>query len=439
MTTNEKAAAEPGITGTMPGLGVFQAIQDGIQIWSLEGQLWAANDATFRLFGVPPQVAPLRAGELFSRCADEHGHPVSIDSAWIGEVVARGSDGMLLCVHLDGRSLRWLRFSCYRQLPDGPDAFAGHIVSLCVDVSRFIEQEAILQRQAQYDPLTGLPNRILFADRLHQALARAHRRTEPMAVCMLDLDGFKPINDRLGHKAGDQMLQEIAYRLKAALREEDTAARLGGDEFGLLVGGLAGFEDCERVLNRVLHDIALPMSIDGHVVNVTGSIGVALYPGDVMDPDLLLRHADQAMYQAKEAGKGCFHLFDPAVAGKLRASRNLLKKIQGALEAGEFKLNYQPKVDCRLGRIVGLEALVRWQHPVLGLRHPGEFLPLIEKEDAIIALGEWVIGEALNQMAAWRTQGIEVSVSVNISARQFLQANFAPRLTALLDAHDPDW
>ena len=419
----------------------LDCVQDGVQVWSAAGRLLYANPATYTLFELPPDTRVEGCGQLFGHCLDAAGRPFKSASLSICDL-ARGAQGgdnepWVLRIPLADGGERWLRIRAFPQ-PPGPDGEPAGIVSTCFDVSRFVRQEQVLQEQVQYDALTRLPNRVLFADRLQQALATAKRRGEILAVCMLDLDGFKPINDTLGHQAGDQLLQEIAFRLGNSLRADDTAARLGGDEFALLIGGLRSTVECEQVLNRLLQDLARPVPINDQTVSVTASVGVSLFPGDIQDPDLLLRHADQAMYQAKEAGKGCFHIFDPAAAGKLRASRQLMKKIQDALDAGQFLLYYQPKVDCRQGRVVGVEALVRWQHPVLGLRTPGEFLPLIEQDDSIIGLGEWVVGEALNQMGQWRKAGLDLPVSVNIAARQFLRGNFSARLGDMLAGHPPE-
>jgi diguanylate cyclase (GGDEF)-like protein len=420
--------------------GFLDTIEDGVQIWTTDGRVTYVNPATFRQFGLPMDSRLQRCSDLLTCCVDMEGNPLQRGEFSICALAEAGGviGESLLRVRTGKAQDRWLRIHAYEQKGDPENHVPGGIISTSIDVTRFIEQQSTLQHQAQYDALTRLPNRLLFADRLQQALATSLRRHEMLAVCMMDLDGFKPINDTLGHKAGDRLLQEIAYRLESALRADDTAARLGGDEFALLLGGLRGAGECEQVLNRVLQDIARPVVIDGHSVGVTASIGVSLFPGDVKDPDQLLRHADQAMYKAKEAGKGCFQIFDPAVANKIRASQVLLKKIQEALDKGQFLLFYQPKVDCRQGKVVGFEALVRWQHPVLGLRSPGEFLPLIEQDDAVVGLGEWVITEALAQIERWQAAGIALPVSVNIAARQFLRGNFGIRLGQLLAEHPPE-
>lgn len=428
------------LLGTQQWESFLAALHDGVQIWAADGRILYANPATYSLFGLPPQASIQCCDDLLGACVDADGKPLNRESfsvCLLADVTA-GVKETLLRVRTGTAHDRWLRIEAYRHAGQGDGAREFAIVSTTVDVTPFVEETLKLQQQAHFDALTHLPNRVLFADRLHLALAAALRRRELLAVCMMDLDGFKPINDTLGHKAGDRLLQEVAFRLENVLRGDDTAARIGGDEFALLLGGLKSPAECEQVLNRLLMEVQRPVLIDGRSVSVGASIGVSLFPGDVQDSDLLLRHADQAMYKAKEAGKGRFHIFDPAVASKIRASQILLKKIQSALDKQEFCLYYQPKVDCRQGKVVGLEALVRWQHPILGLRAPGEFLPLIEQDDAIVGLGEWVISAALDQIAAWQAQGINLPVSVNVAARQFLRGNFAVRFGELLAQHPPE-
>lgn len=415
-------------------------LRDGVQIWAADGGLLYANPATYRLFGLAPQTPIHGCEDLLSACVDSEGKPLIREnfSVCLLADAGTGVKETLLQVRTGAVQDRWLRVEAYRRVGPGTTVQELGFISTAVDVTPYIEESLKLQQQAHYDSLMHLPNRVLFADRLHLALAAALRRHELLAVCMMDLDGFKPINDTFGHKAGDRLLQEVAFRLENVLRGDDTAARIGGDEFALLLGGLKSPNECEQILNRILNEVQRPVLIDGQSVSVGASVGVSLFPGDVQDSDQLLRHADQAMYKAKEAGKGRFHIFDPAVASKMRASQVLMKKIQSALDKQEFCLYYQPKVDCRQGKVVGLEALIRWQHPILGLRSPGEFLPLIEHEDAIIGLGEWVITSVLDQIECWQALGIKLPVSVNIAARQFLRGNFTVRFGELLAQHPPE-
>ncbi|MCX8018465.1 MAG: EAL domain-containing protein, partial [Rhodocyclaceae bacterium] len=298
-----------------------------------------------------------------------------------------------------------------------------------------MEHQQRLENLAHYDALTHLPNRALLADRLRQALAAAQRSGHWLAICYLDLDGFKPVNDTLGHAAGDQLLREIARRLEASIRGGDTVARLGGDEFVLLLGNLAGLEELENAIMRLLSAINQPIAIDGHQVTVSGSIGVTLYPQDDSDADTLLRHADQAMYRAKEAGRNRYHLFDIHQDAQARSHRENIQRLERALADNRFVLHYQPKVNMRSGAIVGVEALLRLIDENGQLVLPGQFLPGIEEHELIVRIGEWTLAEALRQMAAWAEQGLEITVSVNIAARHLMQADFVERLRARLAAH----
>ncbi|MBA3032126.1 MAG: EAL domain-containing protein [Gammaproteobacteria bacterium] len=315
-----------------------------------------------------------------------------------------------------------------------PDGSYGGAFGMFTDISHLKAQQRQLEHIAHYDALTGIPNRVLLADRMQLALAQARRAERLMAVCYVDLDGFKPINDAFGHEAGDRLLVEIAHRLREGLRSGDTVARLGGDEFVLLLG-IERREECDTALRRVLDAIAQPLSVAGSPVTISASIGVTLFPLDDADPDTLLRHADQAMYGAKQEGRNRYQLFDPERDRAVRAHREAQERIAAGLDAAEFVLHYQPKVNMRAGSVVGVEALIRWQHPLHGLLPPADFLPLIEDTDLIVQLGEWVIDAALRQWQAWQAQGLDLSVSVNIAARHLSQHDFVARLTALLRAH----
>jgi len=316
-------------------------------------------------------------------------------------------------------------------VPWGQRGFA----TIFADVTERRRAQEHLEHMAHYDALTQLPNRVMLADRMEQALANARRANTLLAVCYLDLDGFKPVNDSHGHEAGDRLLMEVASRLKACLRGGDTVARLGGDEFVLLLGGLLDSNEHETALTRILAAIAEPYPIGKESVALSASIGVTLFPNDNDDPDTLLRHADQAMYQAKQAGRNRFHLFDPEHDRRARAHQEALGRVEIALALGEFRLHYQPKVNMRRGQVIGAEALVRWQHPERGLLPPAEFLPATEDTPLSEAIGEWVLNTALAQLAEWWRQGLRLSVSVNISARHLQQPDFVARLRAALARH----
>ncbi|HZW26780.1 MAG TPA: EAL domain-containing protein [Gallionella sp.] len=310
-----------------------------------------------------------------------------------------------------------------------------NFVAVFADISRLKEQEKQLTQMAYYDALTELPNRVLLADRLTQAIFQARRSKDILAVCYLDLDGFKPVNDTYGHEVGDRLLVEMAGRLKGMLRGGDTVARLGGDEFVLLLVGLENAAECEQAVQRLLRIIGQPLSVTPEPISLSASVGVTLFPKDNSDPDALLRHADQAMYQAKQAGKNRYHMFDHEQDLHVRIRHDRISRIEEALENGEFSLYYQPKVHMREGRVVGVEALIRWHHPERGLVAPLEFLPLVEEHDLIVRIGEWVMETALRQMDEWHDMGLELSVSVNVAGRQLQDANFVQHLSTTLEKH----
>jgi len=291
---------------------------------------------------------------------------------------------------------------------------------------------AQIEHMAHFDALTQLPNRTLLTDRLQQALLHSQRRGLGLAVAYLDLDGFKPVNDGHGHAVGDALLVTLAQRMKQALREGDTLARIGGDEFVALLVDLDHALECAPVLGRLLQAAAAPVTVGSAVMQVSASIGVTLYPHDGADADLLLRHADQAMYLAKQAGRNRYHFFDVARDAAVASQHESLARVQLGLEQREFVLHYQPRVDMKTGEVTGAEALIRWMHPERGLLLPAAFLPIINEHSLSIELGEWVLASALAQLAAWQAAGLRMAVSVNVGALQLQQVDFASRLQALL-------
>ncbi|WJG11111.1 EAL domain-containing protein [Aliiglaciecola sp. LCG003] len=307
-----------------------------------------------------------------------------------------------------------------------------HYISLSTDITPMKAYQGRLERIAHFDPLTNLPNRVLLADRLSQAMVQCQRRQLSLAVAFMDLDGFKTINDSLGHNVGDKLLITVSQRMKEALREGDTLARIGGDEFIAVMVDLEKIEDGELVLKRLLKAVSEPVSVGDAVMQVSASIGVTLYPQDGVDADQLMRHADQAMYVAKQAGKNRFHLFDTAQDTAFKTQLESIENVSLALAKGEFVLHFQPKVNMRTGTVVGVEALIRWQHPINGLVPPIEFLPVIEGHLISLKLGEWVIDTALQQIIKWRSVGVDLPISVNISAYQLQQNNFTAQLAAIL-------
>jgi diguanylate cyclase (GGDEF)-like protein/PAS domain S-box-containing protein len=313
----------------------------------------------------------------------------------------------------------------------------SNYVGLFTDITPMKEHQTQLEHIAHYDVLTNLPNRVLLADRLSQSMLQCSRNMQTLAVVFLDLDGFKLVNDEHGHDVGDELLVEISIRMKAALREGDTLARIGGDEFVAVLTNLTKVEDCEPILDRLLLAASEPVTLSNVVLNVSTSIGVTLYPQDSVDADQLMRHADQAMYVAKESGKNRYHLFDTAQDDAVKTQQESLEAIRSALDNQQFVLYYQPKVNMKTGKVIGVEALIRWQHPCRGLLNPLDFLPIIENNPMSIEMGEWVIDTALTQISQWQKMGLDlpVSISVNIAAVQLQQPDFTQRLTTLLAAH----
>ncbi len=292
-----------------------------------------------------------------------------------------------------------------------------------------------LEFQAHHDPLTHLPNRALLADRMQQALAQTLRSQRLLAIAYLDLDDFKPVNDAFGHETGDLLLTLVAQRLKEQTRAGDTICRLGGDEFALLLGDLATIEECTQTIDRLLTAIAVPFHSDQQTIQISASVGLTIFPFDDADVDTLMRHADHAMYAAKQGGRNRYHLFDAEHDRQEQLRHVSRARIEAALPRNEFVLYYQPKVDMRSGTVIGAEALIRWQHPEEGLLPPGKFLADIENTHFAIPLGEWVITTAIAQIAAWRAIGLPLKISVNISPRHLQSPTFPERLAALLASY----
>jgi diguanylate cyclase (GGDEF)-like protein len=289
--------------------------------------------------------------------------------------------------------------------------------------------------QAGHDTLTHLPNRTLLTDRIGQAIAHAEQQDQLLPVCFIDLDGFKAVNDQYGHELGDKLLIEVARRLTNAVRVVDTVSRLGGDEFVLLLNEIHTMDEVDLLLSRILDEMARPFQIGQETLLISASIGATIFPFDASDTDTLLRHADQAMYQAKQSGRNRFHLFDASMDLRVHEHHQQMARLELALVQNEFCLHYQPKINLKNNKIIGMEALLRWQHPELGLRGPLDFLPLAEDSMLIVDIGNWVLDEALQQISEWHKAGHDWVVSVNIAARQLQRHDFVSNLQSLLARH----
>src|SRR5450432_1173086 len=291
-----------------------------------------------------------------------------------------------------------------------------------------------LRHLTTHDALTGLPNRVLLDDRLQQAIAHAERDGRSFAVLVCDLDRFKLINDSLGHRAGDELLQEVARRLSAVARTADTVARFGGDEFVLVGSSLADAEDAMQLAARAIEALRAPMRIGGIEVHTSPSIGIALYPEDGASIEALLAHADAAMYAAKHQGRGSVQRYLPGMHAGIEDRVQMESELHQAIELKQFELHYQPKVDTRTGVVRSAEALIRWVHPSRGLVSPAEFIPLAEECGLIGPIGEWVIREACRQARAWQDEGVpSLRISVNLSASQFREVGLVDSIRRALD------
>ena len=298
----------------------------------------------------------------------------------------------------------------------GPDGQAEYLLGVSEDIAERKRAEAQIARLAHYDPLTELPNRLLFQKGLSEALARASRREDLVAVHCLDLDRFKTVNDTLGHPIGDALLKAAAERLRRCVREGDTVARLGGDEFAVVQTGLSDPSDATRLATRIVEALAKPFDLQGHQVVIGASVGVAISPNDGSDSAELLKKADMALYRAKADGRGAFHFFERAMDDQLQARRSLEVDLRVALIQGQFELYYQPLFDLASNRVTGCEALLRWRHPIRGMVSPADFIPLTEEIGLIAPLGEWVLRQACREAFGWPNH---VRLAVNLSPAQF--------------------
>ncbi len=350
----------------------------------------------------------------------------------IHQAIREQRDGSaILCNYRKDGGLFWfeLSFSPVRDEAGG----VTHFVGVLNDITERKRNESQLERQANYDELTGLANRNLFQDRLNQALIYSRRHECGLAVLFIDLDHFKNINDSLGHDAGDALLIQVASRLTRSVREGDTVARQGGDEFVLLLAEIRAEDDASEITQKLLKAMSAPFDIGGRELHVTCSIGIASYPKDGEDRQTLLKNADAAMYRAKEMGRNNAQFYAAEMNVKAMERLLLESSLHHALERNEFLLHYQPQVDLRSGEITGMEVLVRWQHPELGLVYPDRFIPVAEDSGLIISLGEWVLRTACAQNKAWQRAGLKpISVAVNLSARQFRQPNLVEVVAGIL-------
>ena len=405
---------------------VFDRSHEAIIITDQNNQIIDANPSFSRITGYSrEEVLGLNPSILSSgRHSKEYyrsmWQTIEEEDHWRGEVWNRRKNGeefvellSISRVHLDepGR--------CY------------HVAAFS-DITALKNHARELDRAANYDGLTGLPNRQLLEERLRTSCTHANRQQQSVSVCYLDIDGFKTLNDKHGHDVGNRILRTTGERLARTLRSGDTVARIGGDEFVLL---LQNGQD-EKLFERILDTVAEPIELDRHTtLSLTSSLGVTLYPDDDTDAEALIRHADQAMYQAKEKGRNQFQLFDPHADAFRRQRREQLTEITRALENQEFELHFQPQVRMADCQVIGFEALIRWNHPERGLIPPGEFLPVVENSHLEIPVGQWVLKEAIHQMNRWTDAGEDLAVCININSAHLIDRTFVDYLNAYLQSH----
>ncbi|HET7776373.1 MAG TPA: EAL domain-containing protein [Azospira sp.] len=410
---------------------VFRASSEAIMITDAENRIVDVNPAFTRITGygraevVGRNPRLLQSGiqsEHFYRemwsAINQHGH-------WRGEIWNRRRNGELYP--------EWLAVD--RVL--SPDGAVLNYVAMWSDISERKEAEARIHYLAHYDALTDLPNRVLFNDRFTQALLHARRYSETVGLMFVDLDRFKVVNDTLGHRVGDELLKQVAERLRQCVREEDTVSRQGGDEFVVLVANLGMSAAAAVVADKILAALAEPIHFEGHELMVTCSVGIACYPGDGADPETLMKNADMAMYRAKSVGRNNYQFFSPELEQGALTRLTLENAMRRALdrepEREELELHYLPQVDNPSGRLLSLEALIRWRHPEQGLLLPAQFIPLAEESGLVLPLSLWVLRRVARQLAAWRRAGLPlVPVAINLCEAQLRQPDFAEALGRIL-------
>jgi diguanylate cyclase (GGDEF)-like protein/PAS domain S-box-containing protein len=406
---------------------VFENSIEGVIIADGEGRIQSVNRAFTIITGFTPEdvlgkrpavLDPARAAKASHRRIRQS---LMSNGEWRGEINNRGKDGQLYP--------QWLTITAVR---DERGRVANYVM-LLHDISDIKRSEEELKFLAHHDPLSGLPNRQLLRDRLEVALARAGRHQRPLAVLYVDLDNFKTVNDSLGHAVGDLLLQSVASRLVDAHQGRDTVARLGGDDFVVVLEEIVDAGQAEQAAAAILESLSRPYQIEGDDLYLTTSVGLALYPVHGAQPDVLVKNAELAMYRAKGAGKNSFLVYDRSMDDQVHKRLSLENALRKALEREEFVVHYQPRLDVAAGRILGMEALVRWQRPEAGLVPPGDFIPIAEETGLIAPIGQWVLRRACAQAQAWVAAGHpELLVAVNLSARQLLQANLLAMVESVL-------
>lgn len=405
---------------------IYSSTHDGIIVCDANEKILDVNPAFTEIVGYSRSEVLgrtprfLSSGRQSKKFYTQMWQQIKNEGFWKGEVWNRNKNGEFYAVQINISVIK------------NAESAISHYVGIFSDITSLKTHEEALDYMAHYDALTSLPNRTLLGDRLSMAISRAKRKRSLMAVCFIDLDGFKPINDLYGHKAGDNVLISIAQRLKDEVRGDDTVARIGGDEFVVLLNDLDSIHNLEDILNRFLESVKSPYIIAQNSVQVSASIGVALTSSGDIEADILLRRADQAMYLAKQMGRDQYHIFDVERDESIKEHHDMLKEMQKGLNNGEFELYYQPKVNMLSGEVFAAEGLIRWNHPEKGLLSPAIFLPALKGHPLGITFDYWAINQAMGQCLQWYEQGCMIIVSVNITGETLLNPNFIQELRLLV-------
>jgi len=408
---------------------VLEHIADGVMVVDVHGSIVTVNPAFTYITGFAVEEVVGKPWSVTRSHGDDQElywnmwRQLNDTGFWRGELWSTRKDGEAW--------LQWLTVSTVR----GDDGKITHYVGVFSDITRLKESQDQLDYLAHHDPLTGLPNRLLFQDRLLHAIGRAAREGQQLAVMFIDLDRFKNVNDTLGHHVGDELLKQVAGAFGERLRDGDTLARLGGDEFIVLLEHVDGGFGARQVAAKMMALFEQPFMVAGHELFVTGSIGISLFPADGQDANLLVRNADVAMYQAKSRGRNGYQFYSPDMAGEGVERLRMEALLRRAIERGEIYLHYQPQVEIDSGKLIGVEALVRWHNPELGHVSPVRFIPMAEDTGFINQIGEWVLFEACRQMLRWDEAGLRVpKMAVNLSVRQVERGAMAPLVEQALAA-----
>jgi len=406
---------------------VLEHIADGVMVIDVHGKIVATNPAFTQITGYTESEAVGNHSNLTRMTGADAGFH---EAPWADLAETGFWRGEIRNLRKNGEAyLEWLTVSAVR---DDHDAVT-HYVCVFSDITKVKESQDKLDHLAHHDPLTGLPNRLLFHDRLQHAMARAARGQHQLAVMFIDLDRFKTVNDTLGHHVGDELLKQVAGQLAGCLRDGDTLARLGGDEFIVLLEDVDGAHGARQVAEKLMQLFERPVLVSDYELFVTGSVGISLFPQDAVDMNVLIRNADVAMYQAKARGRNGYQLYAPSMDGDGAERLRMEGLLRRAVERGEIRLHYQPQVEIDTGRLTGVEALARWHSAELGHVPPVRFIPLAEDIGFIGQLGAWVLEEACRQVVAWEAAGLYVpKVAVNLSGRQFDRGSLAPLVARVL-------